>query len=245
MQGIFMRFSILSCCCVLFLIGTAGPTKAGFVSYTSQSTFRSAAPGLAVQDFSAAQVADGSAAFVVGPLNSSTDNAVFNPGDIATGLEISSSGSTQSGGNNLYVAGKGTVGNTAKAIYTNGSDATMSLGFGTGVSAVGLKLIGFTNGSAARRFSLTVVGSISSRTFTTDFINTSGPGQFFGLIGTDGDQIQRISFQSGTGANEGVTSIEFGNAFTAVPEPASLATWMLAGGFGFVIARRRRRVIGA
>jgi len=45
-------------------------------------------------------------------------------------------------------------------------------------------------------------------------------------------------------ANIGDTAMRlYGDSFTAVPEPASIAMWGLAGGLGLVVARRRRKSI--
>ena len=216
-------------------LATAPTAKANFLIFTSQTEFQSIAPGLPRQDFSSADVTAGSFAFVDGPLDSSSDNGVFDRGDIIPGLEISADGSTPLG-NRLYVAGVGTVGNTAKAIYTNGSNSTMNLHL-NGPSAVGLKLIGFTNGGPSRRFTVSIETSIGSRAFDTGFIPTTGDGAFLGLIGQSGETISRIRFQSGPGANEGITHIEFG-AITSVPEPSSLLS---IAGLCFLLVGRRVR----
>ncbi|MCA9036621.1 MAG: PEP-CTERM sorting domain-containing protein [Planctomycetaceae bacterium] len=230
----------------LFLISflTLAPTNAtaGIVTYTSQSVFESNAPGLITHDFSAAMVDPGSAAFVTGPIDSLTNNAVFSPGVIAPGLTISSSGGVDPLRNQLYVAGVGTVGNTVNGIYTNGSDATMSLDFGPQVSAVALNLIGFTNNTGARSFNMTVIGSLGTHLFSTPIIPDFGPGVFFGLTGTAGEKIQKISFQSGGGANEGITAIAFGEPIvaSAVPEPSAFVLSMLGiGGYGLKRFRKR------
>lgn len=233
MRPIFSGFLVLICTMTMM-----SQAEADFIVFTSQSAFQAEAPGLTMQDFSAAQVPAGSSTFVDGPLNSSTDNSVFGPGDIAAGLSISADGSQQSGGNRLYVSGVGNVGNTLKAIYTNGSDATMNLNI-NGASAVGLKLIGFTNSAPARRFVLTIESSIGTRTFTTDIIPTMGAGAFFGLIGRSGEQISRVRFQSGQGAVEGITHVEFG-ALSTVPEPSGCLLCLV--GFGCFCLHRRNRM---
>ena len=136
------------------------------------------------------------------------------------------------------------MGNTVNGIYTNGSNATMSLDFGPEVSAVALNLIGFTNNTGARSFNMAVVTSLSTHFLTTPIIPDSGSGFFYGLTGTAGEKIQRISFQSGGGANEGITAIAFGEpiAASAVPEPGGLVLSMLGMGcFGLQRLTRRSR----
>ena len=60
------RVSLLIAFAILF--AGAGQVRAGLIVYTSQSAFEAAVAGLTKQDFSAAQVPDGSSAFITGPL---------------------------------------------------------------------------------------------------------------------------------------------------------------------------------
>jgi len=238
-----MRNLVCGLLALAVLLVWEGQSRAGFIVYTWKAEFEAAAAGLTVQDFSAAQVSAGSAAFITGPLTSSTNNVVFSPGNIAPGLTISSSGSSQTGGNLLYVPGVGTVGNDAKGVYTNGSDATLSLTFAPQVDAVGLTLLSFTNNQGPITFNLSLLGSTSStpQVFSTGPLPTSGMGTFFGFIGTGGEQVQRVSFQPSSGANVGVTSVQFG---TPVPEPTSLVLMVtIAGPLGLVGWLRRRRAV--
>jgi hypothetical protein len=228
---------------VALLFAGAGQVQAGFLLYTSQSAFEAAVSGLTTQDFSAAQVSDGSSALVTGPLISTTDDGVFSPGDIAAGLSISSSGSS-SLGNMLYIPGIGTVGNDVRGVYTNGSNATLSLTFSPQVNAVGLTLLSFTNNTGPRTFVLSLLGSSSStpQSFSTGPLPTSGSGTFLGFVGTGGEKIQQISFQPSSGANVGVTSVEFQGQVSAVPAPAGLALALTAvGPLGLAGWLRRQR----
>lgn len=235
--------------CVLIafaaLLAGASQGRAGIIVYTSQSAFESAVTGLTEQDFSVARVPDGSSALISGPLTSATDNAVFSPGDIVPGLSISSAGSS-SLGNMLYIPGVGTVGNDVRAVYTNGSNATLSLTFSPQVNAVGLTLLSFTNDTGPRSFGVSLLGSYSTTpaSFSTGPLPTSGSGTFLGFVGTGGEQIQQISFQPSIGANVGVTSVEF--QVSAVPEPTGLVLALAGfGPLGLVGWLRRRPVAGA
>ena len=215
--------------------------QAGVIPYNLQSAFEAAAPGLTMQDFSTANVANNSAAFVTGPLTSATSNLVFDPGDIAAGLTISAAGSKVVGGNQLYVAGVGTVGNTVKGIYTNASDSSMSLGFDGGVSAVGLKLLSFTNNRGPQQFDVTVL--FSSPTAPQGYrvlFPDVGAGQFLGFIGSGGDKIEGVRFGTSADANIGVTFIEFGNPVSTVPEPSGLVIALIALSTGVVLSRGRQ-----
>lgn len=240
------RMSVLIAFVVLF--AGAGQARAGFTVYTSQPAFEAAVAGLTRQDFSAARVPDGSSALITGPLTSATNNAVFSTGDIVPGLSISSAGSS-SLGNMLYIPGVGTVGNDVRAVYTNGSNATLSLTFSPQVNAVGLTLLSFTNGTGPRSFGISLLGSFSTtpQSFSTGLLPISGSGTFLGFVGTGGEQVQQISFQPSNGANVGVTSVEFQGQVSAVPAPAGLVLALTGvGPLGLVgWLRRCRRVAGA
>ena len=237
------RVSLLIAFAILF--AGAGQVRAGLIVYTSQSAFEAAVAGLTKQDFSAAQVPDGSSAFITGPLTSATDNAVFSPGDIVPGLSISSAGSS-SLGNMLYIPGVGTVGNDVRGVYTNGSNATLSLTFSPQVNAVGLTLLSFTNNTGPRSFGVSLLGSFSTtpESFSTGPLPISGSGTFLGFVGTGGEQVQQISFQPSIGANVGVTSVEFQGNVSAVPAPAGLVLVLTGvGPLGLVGWLRRRRAV--
>ncbi len=237
------RVPVLIALAILF--AGAGQARAGLIVYTSQSAFEAVVTGLTRQDFSAAQVADGSQAFITGPLTSATNNGVFSPGDIVPDLAISSTGSS-SLGNMLYIPGVGTVGNNVRGVYTNGSNATLSLTFSPQVNGVGLTLLSFTNNTGPRSFGVLVLGSFSTtpQSFSTGPLPTSGSGIFLGFVGTAGEKVQQISFQPSIGANVGVTSVEFQGQVTAVPAPAGLVLALTGiGPLGLVRWVRRRRAI--
>jgi len=245
-----MRQWVYGLIAFVVLLAGAGQGRAGFIVYTSQSAFEAAAPGLTNQDFSAAQVLDGSAALITGPLTSATDNAVFSPGDIVPGLSISSTGSSALG-NMLYIPGIGTVGNEVRGVYTNGSNATLSLTFSPQVDAVGLTLLSFTNNQGPRSFNISLFGNFGTTALTSVVLPTSGSGIFIGFIGTDEEQVQQIIFQPSSGANVGVTSVQFGNpvfgvpAPVPIPEPTGLVLLLTsASPFMLVTFLRRRCVVG-
>ena len=243
-----MRKRVYLLIAFVVLFAGAGQTRAGIIVYTSQSAFEAAVSGLTKQDFSAAQVLDGLAALMTGPLTNATDNSVFSAGDIVPGLSISSAGSSSSG-NMLYIPGVGTVGNDVRAVYTNGSNATLSLTFSPQVNAVGLTLLSFTNNTGPRTFGVLLLGSLSTtpQNFSTGPLPTSGSGTFLGFVGTGGEQVQGISFQPSIGANVGVTSVEFQDQVSAVPAPAGLVLALTGvGPLGLAgWLRRWRRVAGA
>ncbi|VTR93565.1 unnamed protein product [Gemmata massiliana] len=239
-----MRFSTQAMAVLALVVGGASSAQAGFTVYTSQSAFEAAISGLTKQDFSAAQVADGSAALITGPLTNTSNNGVFKPGDIAPGLSIDSTGSSTLG-NMLYIPGVGTVDNDVKGVYTNGSNATLGLTFSPQVDAVGLTLLSFTNNTGPRTFTLSLLGSFSSTPvdYSTGPLPTSGTGTFLGFIGTGGEQIQKISFQPSIRANVGVTSVEFGNqSVVSTPAPPGMVVALTgAGPLAMGVFLRRRR----
>ena len=146
----------------------------------------------------------------------------------------------------LYIPGVGTVGNDVRAVYTNGSNATLSLTFSPQVNAVGLTLLSFTNNTGPRSFGVSLLGSFSTppESFSTGPLPISGSGTFLGFVGTGGEQVQQISFQPSIGANVGVTSVEFQGNVSAVPAPAGLVLVLTGvGPLGLVGWLRRRRAV--
>ena len=78
---------------VLFLIGlTFGAfvpgVSAQLVTYSDRGAFEADFPGLPVEDFEEGHLGASSQVIFLSPLNSSTNNGVFSPGDIIDGLQV-------------------------------------------------------------------------------------------------------------------------------------------------------------
>lgn len=115
-----------------------GTIVSNLTFYTNQATFTATHPGLLVEDFEESTVSDTGGGGFTGPLNSSTSNAFFSPGDIVSGLNIDNepvSTLYASGGNQLNYP------NTTKAVATNNPSSNFKISFpSTDVHAVGMDL---------------------------------------------------------------------------------------------------------
>lgn len=118
-------------------------TPNGLFAYTSQSEFESAFPGLAKEDFEESTIGDIFGNAFPKPLNSSTGNAYFSPGDILDGLNITTEGTAVSGNELVIVGGNySTWNNTSKAVSNNSLLNLFTIEFsGSIVNAVGMDLV--------------------------------------------------------------------------------------------------------
>jgi hypothetical protein len=222
-------------------VGMGGRAEAGLVIFANQAAFEAAAPGLTSQDFSAANVPDGDFDVMANPLNGSTNNGIFSPGNIKPGLTITATGN-HPGDQDLFIDGVGESGNTRKTVAANFFVESLNLSFAPTSTAVGATLL---SEFSASTFTVSVFGPGNTLlgTFTDSNVPNSGAGSFFGVVATGGDTISRINFNSTTNELETVSFVEFGNV-AAVPEPTSLAS---AGVgvlvvFGYAWLRRKRTI---
>lgn len=118
------------------------PTPSGLLSYTSQNEFESAFPGLAKEDFEESVIGDTGFDAFPRPLNSSTANAYFSPGDILDGLNITTEGSVSPGLELLIAGGDFSIwNNTSKAVSNTSLFNLFTIEFsGSAVNAVGVDL---------------------------------------------------------------------------------------------------------
>lgn len=211
--------------------------SAALTTFSTQAAFSAAAPGIASQTFGIAfgELAMGSGDTMAGPLNSSTNNIIFKPGDILPGLAISSS---IPGSDSLFISdalGSDPLHNELpninnRTVVTNNEFiASLNLSFSPGVTAVGLGLVSeFSNSN----LQLSVFGATNNLlgTLLVTNVPSSGPSKFFGIT-TSGETISRVNINSATNQAEGVDLVQFGQAAatSAVPEPASLILWGLTG----------------
>jgi hypothetical protein len=229
-----MRVQALVSSVVVFaavLLACATPSaEAALVFFADEGAFNAAAPGLAVQTFSAAAVVNGDAIFTDNPLNSSTNDGIFASGDILAGLSISATIST---GGDLTVTGVNFAGLANKAVFAN--QGTLDLSFSPGVQAAGLGLLSLP---ASSDFTLSFFDASDLLLGTTTVLGipNTGGGLFFGVV-SSGDQIARINLSSNTVQNEGVDLVRFGTA--ALPEPGS-GILLLIGVAGLVAVHRPR-----
>jgi hypothetical protein len=215
-----------------------GAATAGSLTfYSTRAAFDAANPGLATQTFEVARNF-GSVAGFDGPLNSTTNNGLFKPGDILPGVAFDSHPALGPGGQGLAVTPDGYFNinpNAPKVVVVNNSLNTLDVLFSPGQKAVAFDVYNIFFAGANQ---ITLFGPgdtpLGSTTVTT---TPDGSGDLPGFFGVSSDvPITRINLSAP--ANVGVAAVEFA---PAVPEPGGLT---LAGVCGLgVLARvwRRRR----
>lgn len=222
----FARFSLGLGLLLPLLVGT--DANAALITFDTRTAFNLASPGLPLEDFEEANVAPGGVESFIGPLSSSTNNAVFSTGEILAGLTVESVPNPE-----LVAVGGGfiAIGNPSIAVGPNAFASDSNLLF-TNASAVGFDL--FTNrpGSPVSFVSVFGVGDALLGSFSV-FVSRASPA-FFGAIDTE-NLITRINVHSvPAGSGEVFDNIAFG---APVPEPATLL--LIGSGLLAVVARRR------
>jgi hypothetical protein len=217
-------------CVVALATGLNGAMSASVVTYSSRTSFNSGAPGLAVEGFEAANVADFDLVSCPSPINSASNNGCFSPGGILTGLELNNGGIDQ-GGAEFAVLGAGFFGNATKMAMLNFGDDVLNLDFGPGVLAAGFDLYSLLYPDAFDIEVFGVNGSLGTFSAAPAF-----SGGFFGVV-SDSEVITRIRIASSVGDFEGVDDVAFGNP---VPEPGA-ASLCFAGIAGIWAMHRRAR----
>lgn len=221
---------------------TAGQANAAVILYGSRAGFDLAHPSAAFEDFEAANVADFSVAAMAGPLDSTTNNAIFSAGDIVAGLRISTGIPVLTGDPvNMIISGPGFATYVSHAVsyrFSTTSSPEITVDFLNGnVRAFGLDLTSNPNGRTV------TVNAFSGASLVGSFqvVNVQGAGTFFGLF-DDAGVITRLEL-TGSADFFGVDNIAFSSmppVAPTVPEPTSL---VLAGfaGLGMAAGAWRRR----
>jgi hypothetical protein len=218
------------------LLGSLSEASAGLIYYTDRAVFDAANPGLLIEDFEDGIIADGAVAGFDGPLDTTTNNALFAPGDILPGIQFDSAFD----GNNLALIGDQRFGASQQTnwvgINTFVDDGTV-ISLDGGFDALGMDL-----------FATQGPGATSNDTFDIDIYDADGLiesttiavsdlGSFWG-VSSDMGPITSIVISSQSDYAELFDNVAFGSA--AIPEP----TAALVFGVGWVVvgwtARRRR-----
>ena len=101
--------------CVVCLLAAAPRLSFGVISYyTTRGSFVGANPGLPTETFEAGAIGPGSYTFFSGPLNSTTSNPWFDPGDIRPGISLSDNPGPDGG--ELVLVGVGTLPGASKGM---------------------------------------------------------------------------------------------------------------------------------
>lgn len=211
-----MRRTALLSAVLGIMLAAPATADAALVFYLTRATFDAANPGLPVETFSAANIAAGTFTSVNPPVDSTTNDGVFSPGDILPGISIGTSVNT------LVVLGDGAVTGTTKSVGAGQFSASTNLTFAPGVSAVGTDVFAApaTGPTIAETFEVSVNGA-SGLLGSTTVSELAGAIAFFGVS----SDVPITSITLHDQANNGSTfvdNIAFGTS-AAVPEPGSLA----------------------
>lgn len=226
-----VRTIVVGLVCVTVLMAVSG-TASAIIIYPDRATFDAAHPDAVFEDFEEANVPDGGWKTMVNPLDSSTDNDIFSPGDIIEGLRITVG--TGGAADNMFVSSPGFANYVSHAIsysWANTSRPEITIDLLDGdVIAFATDL---TSNPSGLDLDLELFsGATSLGVYTVN--NVQGSGTFFGAL-SDASPITRVTVQS-QGYYFGVDDIALADR---IPEPATLSLLAL-GGLG-LLARRRRK----
>ena len=214
------------------LLVLAAPAQAALIFFDNRADFELASGLSGInEDFEEAIVSPGGGQGTSNPLDATTDDGVFSPGDIAAGLSLSSTRPT----GDVVAVGDGLFG-PSKKFGTERLDNFIIISLNPPVTAVGFDLLTRTDDSET--FDIDLFDSIGGALGATSVtgINEMTP-TFFGVI-SDMGAIGQLTIGAPLVA-EFIDNITFGNAVAQLPEPGSLALFGL-GLLGLGIAVRRR-----
>jgi uncharacterized repeat protein (TIGR01451 family) len=187
-------------------VAPARPTIDGLVYYSDPAVFGMAFPGLPVEDFEEGNVAPNSVAGCPAPLDETSNNACFTPGQILPGVRFQDNpGPTDPDG--LVLVGEGFNGNPSKSLVANIFVDSFDIYFTTpDVFATGMYLHShyLTDTLTVTLYGLDGITVIESTT-----AQASPAGSFWGVAGHE--PIGRINLYSPTNQAEGVDNLSFGN----------------------------------
>jgi hypothetical protein len=236
----------LSASAVVFAIPALASAGNGVFFFNDRNAFEAAAAGAGkfmkgIEDFEESSLPAGQIVGVDDPLDATTDNDWFNPGDIEFNLRIQSNtgGANSSvlsphGASGLALQSAGFAGAVSDNVVANFFVDALDLIFLTqDKTAVGFNTILFAGASTSIRIDVyntgnALIGStvVAGNAAGTDFLGAqASAGQFIG----------RINIFDLAGGAEGADNIEM---WTAVPEPASIVA--IGFGLALILGLRRR-----
>lgn len=210
------------------------------VFVSSRTAFNAAAPGLPCEDFEEMRLASGGIVGVPAPLNSTTSNAYFLPGEIVPGVNFRDEPINATGGGSsdgLAYLGAAALGSVSKTVVANSFVDSFVAEFNPPVTAVGFDAIHFF-----------ATGSVTVQVFGPggvpygSVVTAADPtgSNFVGLLSTVpiASLVLTSANQASTGA-EGADNICFGQnprLFQPAQPIPTLGTWGLAALVGLLFA---------
>lgn len=223
---------------LILLLGGVGPAAAELVFYTDRPTFNAANPGLPVEDFEEARVPPIGVIGFDGPLNSMTNNLVFQPGEILPGVSIVDRPMAP-GDTGLAATAPPFGGTTSKAIFANTFADTLDIVFTGGTTfAAGMNLLSLL---AASTVDISIFDANGLLLGTMAANATPAGANFFGVSSTDA--IGRINVSSRTIQAEGIDNLAFGaGGDPFIPEPATITLTCVGAACLLGYGWRRKKV---
>ena len=217
--------------CAVCLVAAAPRLSFGVISYyTTRGSFVAANPGLPTETFEAGAIGPGAYTLFTGPLNSSTSNPWFDPGDIRGGISLSDDPGPGEG--ELVLVGAGTLPGISKGILALQYADGLAVDFAPAVRSIGTDLASSAGPGVIGTEPIVVRvygpgGLLDTRTVT-------GVGIRFLGISSSTDTIARIEIaDQSAGTSEFIDNLTFGT----VPEPAA---GIVMFSVAFILARRER-----
>lgn len=206
------------------LLAALAPLAQAAATFTTDfAAFSAANPGLAVEDFEAANVPSGGNRAFTGPLNAATNTAEFAAGSVLTGFTLSTTGGP------IYVD-RDFGGNTSATVSSNSFQENLQITFAPGVTAIGIDLLQWEGNNGGWRLQAFDAADVSLGSFGTN------GGSFVGLVS---DVAVARLFLDKPDSGAVIDNLRFGEAGNRVPEPAPVAL-LAAALLGLQLRRRQR-----
>lgn len=187
--------------------------------FASRGEFEDAAPGLAVEDFEASSLEEGTADACPGPFNSETDDHCFIPGAILEGLSVHEVDERL-----MVVLRPGFMGVEGTAVGPLNTFHHAQVDFSMEVHAVGVSLLAPMGGPAP--ITVAIFGADDTLLGTTEAQVGATTGEFWGVISPV--PIERLQFFGADEVGELFEFVSFG-ALEASPEGQDIVVEVKVG----------------
>ncbi len=193
------------------------PPPSGVVLYDNRAAFNADAPGLPLEDWEEGHVS-GPFIFCNPPLNTSSNDACFLPGEILPGLEFQDA-PLGGGSDQVGLGGPGSWSMPSKFVYSNYSVETTNLFFTPTVTAIGLDL---SSNGIGNTILISVYDAGATLILTdTTLVGNLGELTFWGVISSI--PIERLNIDILN--SEFVDNVAFGGALPPItPTPSPTVT---------------------